>query len=128
MDGLPMSELTRDLLPMAAARLAMFTIILNYSTKVFANEGHYNLTPAPQSVQADVIDLSDDEIQRLQDGGITVNNGIKITLYFEITSLPDTITYGLNTYTIIQSVINEGTSVLTCSRKPLGTAVPEAGA
>lgn len=123
-----MSELTRDLLPMAAARLAMFTIILNYSTKVFANEGHYNLTPAPQSVQADVVDLGDDEIQRLQDGGIIVNNGIKITLPFVVTQLPDNITFGLNTYTIIESVINEGTTVFTCSRKPLGTAAPEAGA
>lgn len=76
---------------------------------------------------ADVVDLSEDEIQRFQEGGIIVNNGVKITLEFELTKIPDKITFGLNTYVIIDDVIGEGTSVLTCSRKTAGTATEEAG-
>ena len=123
-----MSSVTRGLACFAASRVAGYLITLNYSTKVLQNDGSYTLTSAPISLMADVVDLSEDQIQRLQEGGITINDGISITIPSELPSIPDTITFGTDTYTIMQDVISENTTVLICSRKPFGTAIPEAGA
>ena len=119
---------TRDLACFATNRTAGYLITLNYSTKVLQNDGSYVLTAAPTSVMADVVDLSEDQIQRLQEGGITINNGISISIPSELPKIPDTITFGQDTYTIMQDVISENTTVLTCSRKPIGTSLVEAGA
>lgn len=119
---------TRNLLCYAINRTAGYLVTLNFSGKTFNTKGFFDKTYAPVNKMAGVVDLSDDDIQRLRDGGITINFGIMVTIPEELANIPDSITYGDDRYKVEKSVISEHVSILYCSRWPLGSAVEEYGA
>lgn len=101
---------------------------LNYSVKAHQLDGSYLLSESQVVEKAGVVDLSEDQINRLQNGGITVNEGIVVTLPKELVFIPDSIIYGEDRYKILKNVISEHVTILTCGRIALGSAVVEAGA
>lgn len=119
---------TRNLLSYTANRLNGYPITLNYSTKTLLDDGSFLVEQNPVNEMAYVVDLSEDQIQRLQNGGITVNNGISVMLPKMITQIPDSIVYGQDTYTILQNVLSEDVSIFLCGKKSLGAAIVEVGA
>lgn len=124
---------TRNLLCFAINRTAGYLITLNFSTKVFNPKGFYDITPSTVQKMAYVVDLSEDEIQRLQSGGITINSGIMVTIPEELANIPDSISFGDgmysdSTFKVERDVISEHCTIMTCSRWPIGHAVAEPGA
>jgi len=123
---------TRKLLCLSMKRSAREEITIHYSTKTPAGDGSYNLVYTPETLLAGVVDLSEDQINRLQSGGITINDGIMVTIPKELPKIPDYISQGTGSttayYKIEKDVIAENVTIMTCSRQPYGFALPEVGA
>ena len=124
---------TRNLLCFSINRTAGYAVTLNFSGKTRNNDGSFTLVASQMVKMANVVDLSEDEIQRLQEGGITINSGIMVTIPEELDNIPDSITfdsgmYQSDTFKVERDVISENCTIMTCSRLPIGHAVAEVGA
>lgn len=116
-----MGAITRDLLPFAVGRntveqitsIVLFTTLLdNGSASWFKEE-----TP----VLARVVALTPNEIQRLLEAGITVNQGVSVSIVGELPKAPDQIVRADGTIMkVVQFTIEEGATILAADIPALG--------
>lgn len=119
-----MSYITRDLLSHAVSRNAgeQVTLITN-TTLSFDGDGSYTATENEKSVRARVVDLQPNQIQRLQDRGLTVHSGVSISVVGELTKAPDRVRRSDGReYKIIDFTISENASIMIGDLPALGEA------
>ena len=111
---------TRNLLPYAITRASMDLVELVYSEKNFLDDGSFERIENPESLEysARVIDLQPLEIQRLQEGGITLNKGKNISIPFQLEQSPDFIKFKNEILRVIQFTPSEGSTVFLVDSLP----------
>ena len=110
---------TRNLFPYAIQRTTMEEITFAYSEKSFKDDGSFELEPEYEAVKARLITLTLKDIQRLQEGGITIEKGISVSVVNELTRIPDfIIREGEEIYRVVSYTFREGVSVLVCDSLP----------
>lgn len=91
----------------------MRDIILVFSDKTFENDGSFDLTTTETPIRARVIDLQPSDIQRLQEGGITINQGISISVIGELEKVPDYVKLEVDEiFRVVSYTFREGVSVM----------------
>lgn len=115
-----MGDITRNLYPYAIGRNTVETVTLVTLTQVFNNRGTYTNTPVAEEKKARVVALTQAEIIRLAEGGITANQGVSISLAEEVTKVPDRIKRANGVfYKIVVHSVQEGCSVFIADVAPL---------
>lgn len=110
---------TRNLAPYAITRTTMEKITLVFSDKVFKDDGSFETLDDMQEISARVIALTSAEIQRLVEGGVTINSGVSISLVGELAKVPDYIILtGSELMRIIRYTFEQGVSVMVCDMLP----------
>lgn len=120
-----MTYVTRDLLSFAVGRNAgeMVTFI-TLGTFNNNNDGSYSPIETETEIRARIDDLTISQIKRLQDRGITINQGINISVVGELEKQPDRVRRSDGTtYKIIDYAIVENASVMIADLPPLGEAI-----
>lgn len=115
---------TRDLLAYAVARDVMETVTLVtlYPTPSVNGDGTFTFFKKENAVQARVVALTSNEIERLAAGGITVNKGVSVALTGELVKTPDQVIRADGTLMKVTAfTIEEGTTILTADIPPLGS-------
>lgn len=121
-----MSYLTRDLLPLALSRASGESVVLITKQVVAEGDGSYSVTPAETTALARVVALTSSEIQRLQDKGITVNQGFSISIPSELSKAPDQVVRADGSVLkVVRYTIEEGASVMIADMPAYGPAVDE---
>lgn len=118
-----MTYITRDLLSFGIGRNAGERVTL--ITKIFSQvgDGSYSSIVDETSILARVVDLQPNQIKRLQERGITVQNGISISIVGELPRSPDQVVrQDGSIYKIIDFTISENASIFIADRPPLGAA------
>ncbi len=120
-----MTYITRDLLSYAVGRNAGEQVTLvTYPT--FDNNGDGSYSPnevETSGVFARVVDLTANEIKRLQDKGITIHDGVSISIVGELTKAPYKVRRADGTeYVIMSYTISENASIFYASLPALGSA------
>lgn len=123
-----MSSITRDLFPYATIRQSGELVEMIFETSIALPDGSYSVKRNNIMYRARVTDLSSDQIQRLQEGGMTVHSGSCISIPYELPSAPDSIIYNTQTYKVMESTITEGVSIFLVDKQPVGFANVEQGA
>lgn len=120
-----MSYLTRNLLSYTIGRNAGEPVTFITNAVLTANgDGSYTPTITETPKMARVDDLTINQIQRLQDRGLTINKGINVSVVGEELKAPDRIRRADGTtFKVIDFAINENASVFICDLPPLGEAV-----
>ena len=113
-----MSYQTRNLLPYSIRRTTMDVVFLVYSEKVFNDDGTFERVENEVEFFARVIDLQPFEIQRLKEGGITLNTGKSVSIPIEILNTPDFIKFKNELYRVIQFTPREGATILLVDSLP----------
>ncbi len=120
-----MSYLTRDLLSFTVGRNAG-ELVTFITLGTFDNNGDGSFSPVETEteIKARVDDLTSNQIKRLQDKGITINQGINISVVGELEKQPDRVRRADGTvYKIITYAIVENATVMIADLPPLGEAV-----
>jgi hypothetical protein len=117
-----MGAITRDLFSYAVIRNETETITLVSSVKTLQDDGSFTLVNSSVPKLARVVPLTRSEINRLLEGGITINKGYSISFAEEITVIPDYITLanGLNVK-VVDYAVEEGCSVFVADLPALGS-------
>lgn len=118
-----MTYITRDLLSYGIGRNAGEPVIL--VTKSFSSigDGSYTNVKTETEVLARVVDLQPNQIERLQQKGITVHQGVSISVVGELSKAPDKIIRANGqTYKVIDFTISENASIFIADLPPLGEA------
>lgn len=112
---------TRGLSGMTTNRIAEEACSLVYLTKIFQDDGSHSITPVPFDTKGSVVPLPAKEIQRLQEGGVVVRNGISIALAVAPKDRPDYVEVGTMKWRVITwSFLHEFDTV---NEEPRGTVV-----
>lgn len=109
------NEQTRNLAPYAFTRTTMKLIKLIYSDKTFKDDGSFETVEQEVETKVRLIALTSSEIQRLFESGVTISNGVSISLVGELTRLPDYLKDGEQLYRVVSYTFEQGASVMTCS-------------
>jgi hypothetical protein len=119
-----MSYVTRDLLSFAVGRNAGEEVTLvTYGTFTNSGDGSYVPEITEETKLARVVDLQPNQIKRLQDKGLTVHNGVSISIVGELEKSPDKIRRSDGTeYKIIDFTISENASIFIGDLPALGEA------
>ena len=119
-----MTYITRNLLSFAVGRNAgeEVTLITN-ATLTFDGDGSYTPNKTETSIRARVVDLSPNQIKRLQDKGLTIHSGVSISVVGELAKAPDKVRRADGTeYKIIDFTISENASIFIGDLPALGAA------
>ena len=81
----------RGLLSMVASRIADETCDCIYNINVPQDDGSSHVTPMPVTLQASIMPLQPVDIERLQAGGIEIQNGVSIEIAEALEERPDRI-------------------------------------
>jgi hypothetical protein len=119
-----MSYITRDLLSYAVGRNAGEEVTLVTNSVFTSNgDGSYTPTTAETVPFARVVDLTPNQIKRLQDKGLTIHNGVSVSVVGELDKAPDKMIRADGTiYKIIDYTIAENASIFICDLPALGEA------
>lgn len=123
-----MSVVTRDLFPMAISRQSGQEVELIFEDSTPRLDGSFDVLTRAIPYMARVTDLNADQIQRLQEGGITLHQGACVSIPFEFTNEPDSVLYNGSTYKVMESTISEGCSIFLVDKAPIGFSNVEAQA
>lgn len=123
-----MSVVTRDLFSFAVSRQSGQEVDLVFEDSIQRLDGSLDVVQRVVPYMARVTDLSPDQIQRLQEGGITIHSGASIAIPFEFEQSPDRALYNGGTYKIIESTISENCSVFVIDKGAIGFSNVEAQA
>jgi hypothetical protein len=123
-----MGVLTRDLFSMAQSRTADTQVWIQSEVSDQLLDGSFNVTSTLVPYMARMADLQPDQIQRLQQGGITIHAGASVAIPYEFEAAPDSLIYSGKTYKIVESTISENCSVLVIDKAPIGFSNVEAQA
>lgn len=115
-----MGDITRNLYPYAIGRNTVEQVTLVNLSNVLKDDGSFTVTRETIPKKARVVALTQSEIIRLIEGGITINQGISVSLSEMVTKVPDQIVRndGLVLKVVIHS-IQEGCSVFITDAAPL---------
>ena len=92
---------TRGLTGMTTNRIAEEDCTLVYLTKALQDDGSHKVVPVPFETKGSVVPLPPKEIQRLQEGGVVIRNGVSIALTVAPSDRPDHITVGTQKWRIL---------------------------
>lgn len=118
---------TRDLLPYTVGRnvFETVTLVTLLSVPSAADDGSFSVQKINYTTSARVVALTPNEITRLAEGGITVNQGQSVALVGELVKAPDQVIRADGTLLkVIRYTIEEGASVFLCDTPPLGNDAP----
>lgn len=118
----------RGVVSLAFSRLAKDAAELVFYDFSDNNDGSFETPKTTVPVKGFFTSLEAREIQRLREGGVTLNAGAYFSLPYELDRVPNEILCRGQNYAIIKPSIAAGTSVFLIDRKPLGVAQVEAGA
>lgn len=104
---------TRNLLPYAITRARMSLAIFNFSEKVFNNDGSFTLNKTFEEIQSRIIELQPSDIQRLRENGVTITEGISVSIDRQLLTVPDSIEFNNKIYKVVSYTISEGASTFT---------------
>lgn len=119
---------TRGMLSFTVARFARDELDLVYAKKTANQDGSYDVKPNVQRVRGFLTDLTDSDIQRLKEGGITINSGAFASFPFEMTEIPLEIRSAAMRYKPVRYSISQGVSIFTLERHAIGQAIVEQNA
>lgn len=125
-----MGSVTRDLLPFAVGRnlSEVVTTVTVYAEPSADDDGSYNFDKVEASVLARVVALTQNEINRLRAGGITIQDGVSVSLVGEYAKCPDQIIRADGTLMkVVDFTIEEGATILVASVPALGNDGPTYG-
>jgi len=123
-----MSVVTRDLFSFAVSRQSGQEVDLVFEDSIQRLDGSFDVIQRVVPYMARVVDLSADEIQRLQEGGITIHSGASISIPYELEQTPDRILYNGATYKVVQAVPAENCSIFVVDKGAIGFSNVEAQA
>lgn len=111
---------TRQLLPFAIQRTTMEEITLVFSDKTFQDDGSFILDPLDeQVVKARIIALTSNELQRLRDGGVTINEGVSVSVIGELVQVPDYVKFEIDQiYRVVRYTFEQGVSIMIVDTLP----------
>jgi hypothetical protein len=121
-------EQTRALGALAIQRVSGYMvefITLSFSPN---GDGSFSTTTQTEQMRAAIVDLSMDEIKRLQSGGITINSGVTCSVPYQLAQVPDQVRYIGELYKVIDYVISQGITTMTLTQTSAGVAQIESGA
>ena len=108
---------------LAIRRRSETSLILLYKNVATKNgDGSFSLNPKQESAKGFLTALTQDEIKRLKDGGITVSSGAVVSIPYELVSVPDEILYDGSRGRVVKYSIAEGVSVLILETSIVGYA------
>lgn len=114
-----MGDLTRNLFPFAIGRNAVHTVIPIFSTKTHNNDGSINLVNQPEIPYLSRVDvLTPSDIQRLQGEGVTINEGLSVSIVENFLVSPDSIKFNDQILKVVSFTFKEGVSIMIVSNIP----------
>ncbi len=109
---------------MAIARNAGEEVVFKIKTQVPAGDGSFQVYTRELKKMARVVNLQPNEIQRLQEKGVTLNQGVSISIADEFTTAPDKITRADGTVMkVVDYTIAENISVFIADVPAMGAAI-----
>ena len=119
-----MGWVTRELAVFAIGRLAGELVTLFLKAKSRQPDGSFAVSGAAQYVYGYFVDLTPNDIQRLQDKGITIQSGVSLSLPYEVSMMPDTVLHNYAEMRVVSGTISEGVTYLVLDDAPiLGSGV-----
>ncbi len=117
-------SVSRNLFAYAIKRRAGTQVILVYKNVGQDNgDGSFTLQEKKEYVRGFLVDMTDNAIERLKEGGITVNKGVILSIPYPLTNAPDEVFYGSSRGRVVKFTIAESISVMTLDIAPLGYAI-----
>lgn len=121
-----MSYVTRDLLSMALSRNAGELVVFITKQVTASGDGSYAVEEIETEYRARVVDLQQNEINRLALGGITVQSGVSISIPYVVEKIPDQVIRSDGTLMkIIKATVSENATVMIADVPPFSPAVEE---
>ena len=127
---------TRGLTGLSSSRIADVDVDVIYNVLTDDDDGSSANDPITENLKGSVVALQPKEIQRLQEGGITVKNGISLLIKEAQEDRPDKIIVNNDSWRVVNwsfsfeyvdtigsSEINRGTVVAVCDKILIGAAV-----
>ena len=117
-----MSDGTRDLLSFAIGRNVweLVTLVVLNQTPSLQKDGSFTVTRDKPTKMARVVSLTQNEINRLIAGGVTVNDGYSVSFAEEVTKVPDQVIRANGVYLkVVKFTVAENASVFICDAAPL---------
>ena len=119
-----MTYITRDLLSFAVGRNAGEEVTLvSYPSSTKNGDGSYTPTVVETTALARVVDLTPNQIKRLQEKGLTIHDGVSISIVGELAKAPQKIRRADGrAYTVRDFTIEENASIFIADLPALGSA------
>lgn len=121
-------DATRRLAGFAVNRIASTPINIVYLTKVFQEDGSFQTVERIEKRKCFLTNLTDSEIERLREGGITVTTGASVSIVGELVEIPNEFRIGASRFRAVKYSIAQGVSNFTLEQIPLGVQIVELGA
>lgn len=123
-----MNVITRDLLPYAIGRNTPECVTAIVVIPFPLDDGSFTFYKAEIRVMARVVPLTQNEINRLAERGITIQNGVSVSMVREFGKVPDSIIREDGTYMKVVKFTNrEGALVMVCDVPALDFDGPSYG-
>lgn len=121
-----MGAATRDLLPFAVGRARSETVtVVTLKDVVLQDDGSASFYKEELQMLARVVALTSNEIERLQAGGLTINQGVSVAIVGELAKCPESIIRADGTIVkIVKFTIEEGATVMIGDVAALGSDGP----
>lgn len=117
-----MNEQTRALQAFAISRTSNQSVQLVFIDPTERGNGSYDENPRTEQWMATIADIDAAHIERLQEGGVDVREGVICAVPAVLESIPDRGFYNGFAYKVIDFSYGEGVTILTLSRLPMGQA------
>lgn len=117
-----METVTRNLLSFAVQRVAGELVEMQFLTQDLNDDGSATTTRKSELVRVGFYDLTQAQIERLEKGGVTVQDGAVCAVPALLQKIPDMIVRGMQSYKVVNYTYSENVTTMIVSKTTVGFA------